>query len=177
MPLDREYVVAAYCGMLHSGLPTDAFVAKYGLSDSERRRAAIAAIQMLMQRFYVECWDGSEAAQRVRTVAARHGIREVELEHMAWEVLRGAVETSDVIGETSAAEVVNYVVRYFLLNRLPVKTRFGFGDCFDLFQPKAVPPGSEQLRSDAVGHTTDGSPTSQYPPEALELLRDAGIAV
>lgn len=177
MLLDREYVVAAFSGMLHGGIPTDAFVAKYELTDAEQRRAAIVAIQLLMQQYYIDCQDGDVAVSRVRLIAARYGIRGVELEHMAWEVLRGAVETTSVIGETCADGVIAYVVRRFLMGHLPVKTRFGFCDHHDVFQPRVVPPGSESLLRDAAEHTVDGSLTSEYPPEALELLRDAGINV
>lgn len=179
MPIDREYIVAAFSGMLHGGVPTDAFIAKYDLSDSEQRRAAIVAIQALMQQYYVECRGGGVAPVRVRSIATRYGIRGVELEHMAWEVLRGVVETASTITirETETDEIVAYIVRRFLLDHLPVKTRFGFYDHCAVFQPRVVPPGSARLLRDAASNTVDGSPISQYPPEAIELLRDAGLKV
>lgn len=177
MPLDREYFVAAYCGMLHAGVPTDAFIAKYGLSETERRRAAITAIQMLMQRFYTECYNGDTAVRLVRSIAAKHRISNVELEHMAWEVLRGTIETSDVLGKETADEIITYVVRHFLADHLPVKTRFGFYDHHGVFQPRVSPPKCERLIDDAACHNVDDAPVDQYPPEALELLRDAGLKV
>lgn len=167
MQIDREFVVAALSGMLREEVPTSEFEAKYGVSPYEARRAAMVVVQTLMQGGQI---SGPAAVIRVQQLTQRFSFTRDELTSMAWEVLRGSVEDRE-----SEREIAYHVVKWFLRDRLPRQTSFPYTGATASFEPKLHPGGAGDLLGELVWRDPDRNP--HRPPEALELLRDAGIDV
>jgi hypothetical protein len=163
--IDREYIVAAFSGMLRDGVPTSEFEAKYGVSHGEARRAAIVAVQTLMQGGQL---SGPIAVTHVQELAQRFSFTKDELTNMAWEVLRGAVEDPE-----SDREIAHHVTKWFLQGRIPRQTSFPHTGATASFEPKLCPGGAGDLLGDLVYR--DPTYTPNRPPEVTQLFRDAGI--
>ncbi|MBI4434722.1 hypothetical protein HY635_02810 [Candidatus Uhrbacteria bacterium] len=166
MTIDREFIVAALSGMLREGIPDDEFIDTYGVSSSEARRAAIVAVQTLMQGGQEV--RGPTAVARVQELTQRFSFTKDELANMAWEVLRGAVEDPE-----SERDIAYHVVKWFLRDRLPRQMSFPYTGAIASFEPKTHPGGAGDLLGDLVYR--DPTYTPHRPSEVVQLLRCAGI--
>ncbi len=165
MAIDREFIIAALSGMLREGIPDGEFIDTYGVSSSETRRAAIVAVQTLMQGGQL---GGPAAVVRVQSLAQRFSFTRDELANMAWEVLRGAIEDPE-----AEREIAHHVTKWFLRDHLPRKMAFPYTGAVASFEPKSHPGGAGDLLGDLVYR--DPTYTPHRPPEVVRLLRCAGI--
>ena len=168
MAIDREYVLAGLVGLLLDNVPTDTFTAKYAVLPREMRRAVCVAIQATMQGGRIA---GDQAVARVKELARQIGFTKDELTSMAWEVLRGALHDK----EADVQEIAYHVLKYFLIDKLPQGTRFGYTGMRDEFQPRDATDSRSSLMWDLVTRDLLDTDVTALSTELQELLRDVGL--
>lgn len=132
--VDRELVLAALCGLLERGEAADELVRKYGIDEREQKRAAKTAIQGLMGMIGAPRWGKGEEKRRIDELSQKFRVSKDEMESLAWEVVRGAMDADE--GDDSHAATGARVLKNFLRNRIPKGPSFGYTGTFDAFEPK-----------------------------------------
>jgi hypothetical protein len=170
--VEREYVIAGLVGLLYNQRPDKEFVDKYSISHSEQRRAACVTMQQLMGGG--KGAHGDEAVRRVGLLAQRFGFTKDEVASAAWEVLRGTLDEKDPDNhEEDASEISLHILKYFLRDRLPKGSAFGYTGMVKAFRPPATEYSMYAISD--LAYWDAGGNAENLPPELIELYVDLGL--
>lgn len=125
--IDREYVLAALCGVLINGGNPQLLCNRYGINDTERQRVEVVAIQHLLARGY---------ADQAKALAATTNFTGEELQILAHEVLRGTVFDQTWLNPTPALRALGGILDGYTVIIDSKTQRFNYDGAYRCWQPQ-----------------------------------------
>jgi len=171
--VDRELVLAGLTGIFERGEKTDKFVQEYSITELEQKRAAKTAIQGLLGKLDAPAFE-KDARTRIDQIARQFRVTKDEIESLAWEVVRGALD--DTEGGEEYQLTGMKVFKEYLRKQIPKGASFSYTGEFDAFQPSDKSEMMHRVVSDlVVGGLGGNDKLEDMPSELQQLIRDLGM--